>query len=94
MKPRNRDSRRSGRALLNRVIRMQYTEKPAINARSIVLGTPSHTRVLDSRSYFFITASTSAWMSCSMPFSSCTRSFSISTTGSLCFLNRPIASPP
>ena len=60
MKPRNRDSRRSGSALLNKVIRMQYTEKADISTRRAIFGPPSQTRVLDSRSYFFMTASTSA----------------------------------
>ena len=39
---------------------MQYREKTAIRALISRLGVPSQTRVLDSRSYFFITASTSA----------------------------------
>ena len=60
MKPRNRVSRRSGSVLLNSVIRMQYTEKADISTCRAIFAPPSQSRVLDSRSYFFMTASTSA----------------------------------
>ncbi len=81
MEPRKIFSLTSGMATLNRVTQMQYTEKTIFSRRTMVLGTPSQTRTLDSRSYFFMTSSTSA----AVP---------TSTSGSMVFLSfTSIASP-
>ena len=60
MKARNMDRRDSGSAVLNRVMYRQYREKLIMTSFTRILGTPSQTRVLDSRSNFFMTASTSS----------------------------------
>ena len=63
MQPRNSDRRVSGNTVLKSVMYRQYTENVAMIQPTMVLGMPCHTRVFDSRSYFFITASTSVCIS-------------------------------
>ena len=63
MQPKNSVSRTSGSAVENSVMPMQYKEKMAMIAVTMILGTPSQMRVADSRSYLRITSSISAAIS-------------------------------
>ena len=63
MQPKKAERRTSCPAVLKRVMPMQYREKTAISQRRAIFCQPSQMRTLDSRSYFFMTWSTSipAW---------------------------------
>ena len=63
MQPKKAERRTSCPAVLKRVMPMQYRENAAISQRRATFCQPSQMRTLDSRSYFFMTASTSAAMS-------------------------------
>ena len=58
--PMNAVRRFSIAATLKSVDQMQYSEKMTMMTRTTIPGVPSHVRVLDSRSYLRMTASTSA----------------------------------
>ena len=60
IKPKNRQCRTRLSKLANRFIHTMNREKRASMIRMTIAGTPVQIRVLDSRSYFFMTASTSS----------------------------------
>ena len=60
IKPKNRQCRTRLSKLANRFIHTMNREKRASMIRMTSSGTPVQIRVLDSRSYFFMTASTSS----------------------------------